>query len=128
MQATKLNPLVVIIDAQDECFHGPLSQFPNLGIETFHANCLNFSQDALNGRIEEILGRRQVEKRYAIFHKTLGGREVDYTPEQNAIADKMDNQIFNTLIGYGFVVTAIDAVDNACSLKMVNRINEILAS
>jgi hypothetical protein len=128
MQATKEKPLVVIIDAQDECFDMPLTQFPNLGIKTFHANCLDFSQAAFNGSIEEILSRRPEEKRYAIFHFSLGGRNADYTAEQNAEADKMDRHIQSCLKAYGFEVTGIDAVDNACSLKMVNRINEILAS
>ena len=125
---TKDKPLVVIIDAQDECFDKPLSQFPDLEIETFHANCLDFSQAAFNGNLEEILSRRTAEKRYAIFHLTVGGRNADYTVEQNAQAEAMDSHIASCLESYGFEVTGIDAVDNACSLKMVNRISEILTS
>jgi serine protease inhibitor ecotin len=40
----------------------------------------------------------------------------------------MDAHIAKTLEGYGYQVTIIDALDNACSLKMANRIKEILAS
>jgi hypothetical protein len=128
MQTTKEKPLVVIIDAKDECFDKPLSQFPDLGIETFHANCLDFSQAAFNDSLEEILSRRPEQERFAIFHLSLGGRKSDYTPEQNSEADKMDANIAKTLESYGFNVTVIDALDNACSLKMANRVKEILAS
>jgi hypothetical protein len=120
-------PLVVIVDAQDECFKEPLARFPNLGIETMHANCLNFSQSGLNSGIEEILARRKEDKKYAIFHLSVGGKRENFSTDELAVADAMDKQIELTFQNYGFEVTPIDAVDGQCSLLMANRINEIIA-
>ena len=128
MQATKDKPFILLIDAKDECFSEPLSQFPNLELKTMHVNCLDYNEEAFTGElnaVEELCGDGD---KFAIFHLTLGGRQADYTPEQNAEADLMDAHIAKTLESYGYQVTIIDAVDNACSLKMVNRISEILAS
>jgi hypothetical protein len=123
------NVLFVLGDENWECLDLPLSQFPNLQIETVHPSCIEpDTVTKLKQSLDEILLRRSEEKRYAIFHFSLGGDREKYTEAELKVADAMDVEVANTFRSYGFEVMGIEAKSGECSLKFVQEITKILTS
>jgi hypothetical protein len=123
------NLLLVLGDARDECLGLPLSQFPDLQIETVHPNCTKPDTiTLLRQSLEEILSRRSETKRVAFYHFTVGGDRDKYSDAELKVADQMDIAVADTFRSYGFEVMGIEAKDGECSLKFVQEIRKVLAS